>query len=239
MHLQALTKFASTDEFRANLVTIAERLQAVGTSLYQRIELGTGCRVYPAIADSTARQLQLLARLVDEPIEITASVCRTVFEINVVFRYCFSSPQHLDDYAIQAATDEISIYKSLRGLANGESDANDVKVLDSHIEQMRATLLKHGKSLKPDRPSLFQMAKAIGLEEEYQSFYGIYSKYVHASAWFVLRKREHIDLPMYRLPMQIHAQLYGADTLERQKEIQRNTEKGDEAGTDKSSEFPN
>jgi hypothetical protein len=96
--------------------------------------------------------------------------------------------------------------------------------LDGHIEQILGTLQKHGKSLKPDRPSLFQMAKEVGLGNEYQTLYDIYSKYVHASAWFVLRKREHIDLPMYRIPMQLHTQLYAAETLKRLEDIRDRTE---------------
>jgi hypothetical protein len=76
-------------------------------------------------------------------------------------------------------------------------------------------------------PTLFfAFAKEIGLKNEYESMYGIYSKYVHASAWFVLRKRDHIDLPMYRMPMQIHTQLYAGDTLKRLEELNGGTEPG-------------
>ena len=76
----------------------------------------------------------------------------------------------------------------------------------------------------PWRVSLYQMAKEIGLKGEYDAMYGIYSKYVHASAWFVLRKRDHIDLPTYRMPMQLHTQLYAADTLKRLEELKEGTE---------------
>src|SRR4030042_541193 len=70
---------------------------------------------------------------------------------------------------------------SKRRLADEDTDPKSRKILDEHIEWIRSTLQKHGKSLKPDRPSLFQMAKEVGLENEYQTLYGIYSKYVHAS----------------------------------------------------------
>lgn len=224
IRLRNFTKIGSNDEIRASLSDLAARLKAVGAEIFNLTDLDVGCRVYPAIAESTAMQIELLARLLDESIEITANVCRTVFEINVAFRYCLSSNTRLDGYATQAGTDEISIYKSIKSLADEDTDPTQLHLLDSHIAQIRKVLRKHGKSLKPERPSLYQMAKEVGLKKEYESMYGIYSKYVHASAWFVLRRRDHIDLPMYRLPMQIYTQLYAADTLKRLEDLKDSAE---------------
>lgn len=233
MRLRDIAKLEGKGELQANLSRFEDRLRSVGEALYHRTDLGLGCRVYPAVADATAGQLNLLSRLFEEPIEITANICRTVFEINVVFRYCLSSLQRLDDYTTQAGTDEISIYKSVKELADEDADPKNLRILDEHIDQIRSTLKKHGKSLKPDRPSLFQMTKEVGLENEYQTLYGIYSKYVHASAWFVLRKREHIDLPMYRNTMQLHTQLYAADTLKRLEDRRDKTDQVAAPDTDK------
>jgi hypothetical protein len=207
------------DDLRINLVAIASRLQSVGKCLALRTDIDIGCRVYPAIADSTARQLGLLARMLEEPIEIAAGICRTVFEINIALRYCLSSPQRLDNYSIQAATDEISIYQSIIDLRDHDASETSLESLRDHIEQIKATLVKHGKSLKAVRAPWLQMAKDVGYEQEYQAFYGLYSKYVHASAWFVLRNRDHIDLPTYRFTMEINAQGYAADTLARLEEV--------------------
>ncbi|NCO52512.1 MAG: hypothetical protein GW875_10475 [Deltaproteobacteria bacterium] len=224
MQLRDKTQFGENENFRVNLERQSERLRSVGKELYHRMDLDIGCRVFPAIAEATAGQLDLLGRFFEEPIEITANICRSIFEINIVFRYSLSSTQHLDDFAAQIGSDEISIYKSLKKLADDKTDPNNIKVIDAHIEQIRNTMRKHGKSLKPDRPSLSQMAKEVGVEKEYEIFYGIYSKYVHASAWFVLRKREHIDLPMYRTPMQLRAQLYAGDTCKRLEDLRDKTE---------------
>lgn len=223
-HLRDYAKVGSVHEVQQNLNKLSEDLLAVATALFDRRDLDVGCRVYPAIARSTAEQLQLLAKHLEAPIEITANVCRTVFEINVVLRYCLSDFERLDVYATQAATDEISIYKSIKRLADETTDPKNLALLDKHINQIRSVLTKHGKQLKPDRPSLFLMAKEVGLSSEYDSMYGIYSKYVHASAWFVVRDRDQIDRPMYRSPMQLHSQLYAADTLCRLQELNQNTE---------------
>jgi hypothetical protein len=218
-HLNDYTKIGSVSDVKNNLKELGIKLRSAGRSLFQRHDLAVGCRVYPEIARSTAEQLELLAKHIEEPIEITASVCRTVFEINVVCRYCLSSTERLDAYADQSGTDEISICKSIKSLADKNTDPKNIKLLDQHINHIRSVLKKHGRNLKPERQSLYQMAKEVGLKDEYDAMYGIYSKYVHASAWFVLRKRDHIDLPMYRIPMQLHTQLYAADTLKRLEDL--------------------
>lgn len=86
MRLGDMSFAGNNEEFKANLAALAKRLRSVGRELFSRGELGDGCRVYPALAESTAAQLDQLGRLFQEPIEITAGICRTVFEIEVVLR---------------------------------------------------------------------------------------------------------------------------------------------------------
>lgn len=219
MQLGDISRFGDGKDLRASLNTLAERLQSVGRDLVGRLGLDDGCHVFPAIAEATASQLILLARLFEEPIEITAGVCRTVFEIEVTLLFCLSAPERLRDYATQSATDEVSIYKSLKDLANESTNPIDIKMIDDRIEHIRRTLQSHGRLLKPSRTSISQMAKEVGLQTDYEALYGIYSKYIHASAWFIVRKREHTDLPVFRVMMQLHAQLYASRILKQLEDI--------------------
>ena len=113
------------------------------------------------------------------------------------------------------------IYKAKNNLADRENDREKITFIDQHIEHIRSVLIRHGRNLKPERASSYEMAKEIGAKTEYESMYAIYSKYVHASAWFVLRNRDDIDLPMYRVPMQVNTQLYAGDTFIRLENIER------------------
>jgi len=213
MRLRDVTVIGSSDDLKRNLTAFAERLESAAQQLYSRRDLDTGCRVYPRIARSTADQLKLLAHLIDEPIEIAASICRTVFEINVTFRYCLLSSERLNDFATQRGADEISIYKSIKRFST-EGDQNEwIAAIDRHIEHHRDILRRHKRPLKPDRPSLKEMVKAVGVESDYDCLYGLYSKYVHASAWFVLGERDHIDFPEFRQVMWLETQKYAGDTL--------------------------
>lgn len=219
--LRDFTQCGSVAELRSNLKEMETKLLSAGAALWDRIDLELGCRVYPGIARATAEQLQLLEKHLEEPIEITASVCRMVFEINVVLRYCLSSKSRLDAFADQSVADEISIYKGIKGLADEDTNPKNLEIIDQKLNQLRTFMEARGRNPKPERPPVSQMAKDVGLKKEYEAMYGIYSKYVHASAWFIVRKRDHFDQPMYRMSMHLHTQLYAADTLGRLQELNK------------------
>jgi hypothetical protein len=209
----------SQDQLLQNLEKIASELDFVGLILHNRTKNRHECRMYSRIAISTSEQICHLHKYIDGPIEITANVVRTTFEINVVLRYLLQFPGYGSSFSAQAGTDEISLYKAIRDMAHEETPQEHLDEINNQIEHIRGILTRHNLPLKPDRLSTAQLAKAIGLEKEYQTMYAIYSKYVHASAWFVLRPRDHIDQPMYRLPMQTHSQIYALDTLSRLQKI--------------------
>jgi hypothetical protein len=206
-------------DLRKTLGDLERQLRSAGDALFHREDLQEGCRVYPAIARSTADQIQLLATHAEERIEITAGVCRLVFEMNVVLRYCLSSQARLMAYADQSVTDEISTHKAIKQLAHSGTNPITIHAIDQRIAELRDLMSRHDRNLSPERCSTAQMAKEVGLQEDYDALYGLYSKYVHASAWFVLRPRGHTDTAEYRMLMQIRTQVYANDTLHRLNEL--------------------
>jgi hypothetical protein len=224
MGIRNITVIGSNDDLKKSLQVFATRLESVASTLYARSDLGNGCRAYPRIARSTAEQLLLLRRHLTENIEITAGVCRTVFEINVTCRYCLSSPERLKDFMTQRGTDEISIYKAIKRLPREGDFSQQTDVVDERIKHLRGILQRHNLPLKPDRPSLRGMAKVVGVESEYDCLYSLYSKYVHASAWFVLGERDQFDLPVFRKLMQVETQVYAGDTLARLENLESKRE---------------
>jgi len=99
--LKDYSKIGTVSDVKNNLKKLEKKLPSAGGTLSQSYDLGLGCRVYTEIARSTAEQIQLLTKHIEEPIEITANICRTVFEINIIFRYCFSSTNRPNRYADQ------------------------------------------------------------------------------------------------------------------------------------------
>jgi hypothetical protein len=76
-------------------------------------------------------------------------------------------------------------------------------------------MARHNRNPSPDRCSTRELAKEVGLQDDYDALYGLFSKYVHASAWFVLRPRAHTDTPDYRMSLQVNTQVYAHDMLNR------------------------
>lgn len=72
--LKDYAKIGTVFDVRNNLKELEMKLRSAGSVLFQRHDLGVGCRVYPEIARSTAEQLELLAKHIEEPIEITANI---------------------------------------------------------------------------------------------------------------------------------------------------------------------
>ncbi len=215
MRLSDKVKVGSEEDLKTNLHYLADRLEKTASSLFKKNNIGLVCRVLPRFARATADQLKMLTQRFDDQIEISANICRSVFEINITLRFCLSDFQHLENFATQRVTDEISIYKNLKRLKTVGDNTQQITEINKHIDHLRSILAKHDRSSKTDRLSLMQMAKNVGLQNDYEALYGLYSKYVHASAWFVLGERDHIDLPVFRQIMWIHTQMYSADSLER------------------------
>lgn len=209
----------SWDDVRRSLKDLAHEVRIAGYALLTRPELGAGCRVYPAIAQATADQLSLLAELVQHPLEITAGVCRLVFEINVVLRYCLSSQARLEAFNDQAEADEVSILKAIKTLAHDQSQPAILQAIDRQMKEIRERQERNDRNLLPEWRTLKQMVKEVGLQQDYDALYGLYSKYVHASAWFVVRPRADTDIFEYRAIMQVNVQHYAGDTLVRLREL--------------------
>lgn len=205
----------SIEDVADNFRNLGEKLLDAGNNLKKIHSSDLECHVYSQIGNSASQQITLLAKHIKEPIEITANICRLIFEIDILFRYCFSSIERLNSVADQSGTDEISIYKGIKSLRHNNSDLQNLELLEKHINHIRSILQKHNRNLSPERKSVSQMAKDLGLDKEYEAFYGFYSKYVHASAWFVIRSREHIDLPLFRSIIHFNAQKYAWDILYR------------------------
>lgn len=216
MHkLGDLVIHGSAEELRKALLALEGSLNEISNKLRARRDIGNANGVYAGVGRSTADQLALMRENVDGPIEITACVVRTVFEINLALRFCCLSLDNMNAFIAQSVTDEISIYKAIKRLAHEGTPSESLTVIDTHIESLRSKLHRHNLPLKPHRVTTSKMAEAVGLSSEYDTMYAIYSKYVHASAWLVLREKRTTDAPTFRLPMQANAQLYAVDTLER------------------------
>jgi hypothetical protein len=217
--LRDITKTGSAEDLKEALSNLEISLDTTAGKLFARKDIGNANGLYAGIGTTTARHLSILRENLEGPIEIAACVVRTVFEINITLRYCCLSAENMEAFIAQAFSDEISLWKSFKKLASGDPPQASVATLNSRIEVIREWLRRQNLPTSPDRRAVSEMANAVGLKKEYETMYNIYSKYVHASGWLVLRRKEVIDNDNFRSVMQLHTQLYAHDTLARLKEV--------------------
>ncbi len=67
------------EELSASLHEKIDALERKAAEVWDRMELGDACRVFPGLLRSTARQLRILEASGTLPIEVTAGACRTTF----------------------------------------------------------------------------------------------------------------------------------------------------------------
>lgn len=213
MRVSDIAKAGSYDDVRATFAEREQQLLHSAEQLWDRVDLGAACRILPGIARATARELTILRLSLDHPIEVLASACRMVFELNVLCRYALLNQSHMDAIATWRATDETSLLKG--ALHHFDSFAPQAEqVLCARIAEIEQKLQDYG--LQAASPvSLFKMVEAVGVEEEYKALYGFYSKYVHASGWLVCATDGQRDCYEYRQVFIVQSQIYAFDTYSR------------------------
>jgi hypothetical protein len=206
-------QFREPHELAQHLHNTAQSFDTEAKRIWQMRQLGDACRVLPNVLRCTARQLRILAASAGLPIEVAAGACRTVFEVNLRLRLVATSSANLQDFQVERVFDELGFLSAFKGLANSSQPPSGLALIESRIKDIQC-FIKKRNLVKPRRQTVLDRAKAVGLEREYQTLYGFYSKYVHGSAWLVNAADEERDGEDYRNIFTILAQRYAADTFE-------------------------
>jgi hypothetical protein len=112
---------------------------------------------------------------------------RCIFEANLMLKYYGtfqSNPQHMYD------------------VIRGEVDRDDFDILDSvvafhgaaapEIQPLFGEHARRKQSKYPRTPNFSEIATRTGAQDEYKSFYKLYSKYAHPSAYLLMADRRHV-----------------------------------------------
>lgn len=172
------------------------------------------------IAEYASKQIVRVAELYSAGIELHAWTARNLFEAYLICEFILRDEANAKQFVSQKATDELQINEGALGLADDPDDPNCGPIIKRN-EHIRRTLAKH--ALPERRPwPVADLAKRTGHKSEYQAFYKLYSKYVHASAWLIFGKSEEVDTLVYHNIFLMQAQKYAALILSRaEEEIQK------------------
>lgn len=211
MKMNDKIKFGSDHSVKVNLDKIVRMI----VDQAQNISPKDGYDVVSEIVRSTslyaALQLRMLVDLYDFPIECVAWISRNLFEMNLIIEYSLKFPDKAKDFALQKGTDEKDILEGILLLDSGGSRDN-VIALQERINHINKALKKYGKN-DSKYFGVKDMASRVGMTDEYNAFFKLYSKYVHPTSWLIFATEEEKASEIYKNVFLIQAQYYGSRIL--------------------------
>lgn len=118
----------------------------------------------------------------DGPTEQIAFAARSILDLNIIARYLLMSEERLGLFRAEASCDEIEICRYLSRLP--EKPGVSKKVLEDSINLIIANAQQQNLPLGK-RKEIKDMAKDIGLSQEYKAYNKLLSKYVHPSSYTI------------------------------------------------------
>lgn len=135
------------------------------------------------------------------PIEFYGWLSRALFELYVLTLFVLRSEENLQVFLKAAMTDEIMILEGLRQL-EGYASVEAGEEIRAEIDRLKAERGDERSQL----PTYAAIATAVGVKEEYDAFWRLYSKYVHPSSWMINGKPDRVRNVSYERIFQLQAQ---------------------------------
>lgn len=139
---------------------------------------------------------------------------RNLFETNLTIRHILSSDEHLLQWLGQALRDEKDFIDGILSISDNSQNAAAKMRLQQRVAQLDGMAKKHG--LEFSRPfRVADIAKKLGLLDEYNGLYKLFSKYVHPSSLLVNSWQKQTPGQDWTNIFLVKAQVYSGDAIRR------------------------
>lgn len=207
-HLSEVSK-----AIESNISLVEQHAEFIQTTL-ERTE--TNLVLYNLLY-KTKLYLHCLDSSLKGPTEQIGFVTRSLFELNLITRYVLMSEDNLKRFVAESAFDRIKILEGILELREDSSE-EAINKLETEIARINAITAKHNRD--PKKPNFIgDMARTVGLEQEYNALYKLFSKYVHPSSYTINAATKEIHSDEVRNIFFIFAQLYAGDILQQIEEV--------------------
>ena len=109
-----------------------------------------------------------------------AWAARNLLELVLRYEYIQNSDENLRRLLDEQLRDETDIYESMKVLSDMPGDA---EWCDEQIQHIHQTAVTNGYKVPKKPLQVAEIARAVGMEDEYRAVYKMYSKWVHPSSW--------------------------------------------------------
>lgn len=133
--------------------------------------------------------MQFAVRLSLSPFDVenAARAVRNCLESCIVTRYVLLDQRHLSNWLSLRYQEELDILESLLEVYGKNARPEQLDAVNSRIQQITSVWQKHNRS-KPKRLHNWRvLAERTDMADDYAAMYGLYSKYIHPSAWLLVK----------------------------------------------------
>jgi hypothetical protein len=146
-------------------------------------ETGSFYHIFSALSDATKTNYIILRKAFeDDEQTLMAWSCRNLLELAIFTKFALSSRANADEFAADRLIDGLQIGTSLKKLELYLNPQQVGSALDAVINQFKKQMSDKGIT-RTKFHSVKELAKQVGMLDEYETINKVCSKFVHPSAW--------------------------------------------------------
>ena len=201
-------------ELKNNLDNVVEKCRFVIIWIETNIDKTERRVVLCNLLIATADYLELTKSSLNLHISAIATSTRSIYEINVRLRSLIADQENLKKWQSEAVTDKVQALEGVLLLANNSENITEQNIIKQEMARLNGLIIKYGLPPIKQPISTGNLAKTVGLENEHNALFKLYSKLVHPSSYLVNDYNSAASIENRKI-LQIHAQLYAYDSISR------------------------
>ncbi len=201
--------YGSTEDIKANLLEVILKLNDKVSSLQVKEELDFVIISLRNLTNYTSILLERLTIYQQFPIEFSAFTARNLFECYLLVAFILSDPSKAKEFVGQKASEELEINEGFLSLTKPSTPVAITKSIHDRMTYIKDLMQKHGVPLERHW-TVSYLAKQTNNKVEYESFFKLYSKYIHPSSWIVNSQANEYDNPVFRNIFVLQGQHYAS-----------------------------
>lgn len=214
--LKDITKMGSLAQVRSHFEKIRNRLDGSEAWVAEHVERDAQRVLCSNLIKATAEYLVVARSSLESHISVSALATRNIYEINLQLRALLEIEGRQDAWQSEAVLDKRQMLEGIMALSQNENSklSNETHILQSEVLRLTELIVKYNLPSISSHTQPAKLAKKLGMESEHASMFKFYSKLVHPTSYLV-NDFNDASANEHRVALQIHAQLYALDSLNR------------------------
>jgi len=163
---------------------------------------------------SVADYLEIAKDSLNLHISVLALSTRSQYELNVRLRSVLEDDNEQKKWASESVTDKVQILEGILLLGTELENNQERTIMKQEIDRLKNLRTKYDLPEVKQPASTGSITKTVGLENEHKALFKLFSKLVHPSSYLVNDYKNAASTENQKI-LQIHAQLYAHDSIER------------------------